>query len=172
MDGKDRVDALIEGQSRILPLEQHRDQTGLPIVAMQDVGLIVDQRQRLEHRAVEEGEALALVPAPAVDRGAVVIELIIDKIEGHAVELEHLDAAILPSPAEIDVEIGQVFHLFTPLRRDIPVKRQDHADLSAQFFQLLGQRTGHIRQPAGLDKRNTFRGCKKDLQRISRLSQV
>lgn len=129
---------------------------------MQDVGLIVDQRQRLEHRAVEEGEALALVPAPAVDRGAVVIELIIDKIEGHAVELEHLDAAILPSPAEIDVEIGQVFHLFTPLRRDIPVKRQDHADLSAQFFQLLGQRAGHIRQPAGLDKRNTFRDCKKD----------
>ena len=163
VDGEHRVDALVEGQGRVLTLEQHGDQARLPVVAVQDVGLVVDQGQGLEHRPVEEGEALALVAAPAVDRGPVVVELVIDEVEGHAVELERFDAAVLPPPAEVDVKVRQVLHLLPPLGRDVAVQGKDDAHFRAQLLELLRKGAGHVRQTAGLDKGYALRGCKQDL---------
>ena len=115
MNGIDGFDAPVQIQIGILDLQHRRYQTRLPVVAVNDVGHIVQQRQCAQHCAAEEGVTLALVCAGAVDIIAAEILLVIYEVEGHALIFQLMHACILAAPAEIDVEIEQVAHLLAPL---------------------------------------------------------
>src|SRR5699024_7359250 len=82
VDGKDGLDVLVLLQFAILYIQHRRDEARLPVVAVDDVGHEVDQRQALEHGAAEVGEALALVGAVAVDVVAAEVLLVVDEVEG------------------------------------------------------------------------------------------
>ena len=161
VDGVDRLDVLEQLQLLVLQLVQHGDQAGLPVVAVQHVGDEIDLGQRLHHRAAEEGEALALVTAHAIDVVAAEILLVIHEIVGDAGIFQRFDADILPAPAEVDVEVQHVLHLLAPFRTDGLIKGEDDANVLAGLQDLPGQRADHVRKAAGFDERHALRCCEE-----------
>ena len=166
VDGVDGADAAIHLQMLILRAEQHGNHARLPVVAVQHVGDEVDLRQRFQHRAAEEGKALALVAAQAVDVIPAEILLGVDEIEGDALVFQLLHADVLMPPAEVDVEIQHMLHLFAPLCADRLVKRQNDAHILTVFPNFLRQRADHVGQSAGLDERDTFGRSKQNFHFI------
>ena len=73
-----------QGGVRILCFQKQRRKTGVPVVAVEDVGDEVQARQRLQHGAREVGILLALF-FRQVDRPAEIF-LIFDEPDAHAVE--------------------------------------------------------------------------------------
>ena len=161
VDGVHRLHILIERELRVLNLEQRRDHAGLPVVAVDHVGLEVEVNQRVDHRAVEEAEALVFVAAQTVDVGTAEVILVIHEIEGHALIFEALDAAILAAPAKLDLKLTFQLHLADVLLRDGGVQRQDDAHVRALRLEHRGERADHVGQTAGLNERDTF-GCRKE----------
>ena len=125
-------------------------------MAMDDIGLILQQGEGLQDSPIEEGEALALVATPAIDGGPVEVILVVHKIEGDALVLQGLDAAVLPPPTKVDVGIENVGHLVAPLLADILIQGQNDAHVRAFLGKHLGQSADHVGQAAGLDKGDAF----------------
>ena len=152
-----RLYAAVEVQRLVLALEQHGYHAGLPVVAMQHVGLEADMRQRLQHRAVKVRKALALVAAQSVHVGPAEVVFVIHEVEGYAFVNQFLYAAVLPAPAQVYVEIELMSHLVAPRFGYLAVQRQYHAHVHVVFEYLLGQRAYYVGQASGFDKRNAFR---------------
>ena len=163
VDGVHRLHILIERELRVLNLEQRRDHAGLPVVAVDHVGLEVEVNQRVDHRAIEEAEALVFVAAQTIDVGTAEIILVIDKVEGHALILKALDAAILTTPAQLDLELTFELHLVDILLRDSGIQRQNHTDIRTLRLENGGERTDNVGKTAGLNKRYALGSCKKNL---------
>ena len=161
VDGVDGLHILIERELRILNLEQRRDHAGLPVVAVDDVGLEVKMHQRVDDRAVKEAEALVFVAAQTVDIGAAEVILVIHEVEGHALIFKALHAAVLAAPAKLDLKLAFELHLADILFRDGGVERQDDAHVVALRLEHGGKRAHHVGQTAGLDERHAF-GCRKE----------
>ena len=170
VDGVDRLHVLEQLQLLVLQLVQHRDQAGLPVVAVQHVRDEVDLCQGLHDRAAEEREALALVAAHAVDVVPAEVLLVIDEIVGDAGVLQALDAHVLPPPAEVDVEVQHMLHLRTPLRADGLVQGQYDAHVLAGLVDLPGKRPDHVRQAAGLYERHAFGTSEKNFHGFTLLN--
>jgi len=154
MDGKDGLDAVELVQMAIVQVQVHRHQSGLPVVAVDDVGGEVDVEQGLQHGAGEEGETLAVV-VEAVETAA---------LKGHAVDLSLEQAAVLAAPAHRDGVVGHIFQLVAELQ--VAVQRHDDAGVHAVLDQSLGQRASHVGQTAGLRKGGCFRSSIQDLHKI------
>ena len=73
------------------------DESRLPVIRMNNVGLEVDIRDYFEHGAGEERKALRVVIV-AVDAVALEIILVVDEVEDYAVHLRLEDAAVLSAP--------------------------------------------------------------------------
>ena len=127
-------------------------------MAMQHVGHEIDLRQRLQHGAAEEGEALALVRAGTVDVIAAEILIVFHKIEGDAFVIQTADGYALPAPAEVYLKAKRLFGAIPKFRGDGFVIGENYANVRVQPFQFLGQRADHVGQSARLDKGNAF-GC-------------
>ena len=158
VDGEDRLDVAVEGEVGVLNLEQRGDHAGLPVVAVDDVGLPVQVRERVDDGAAEEAKALVLVPAQAVDVGAAEVELVVHEVEGDALILEGLDPAVLVAPAQFHLELALVLHLACPLLGDGGVQGKDDADVMSLLRQHGRERADHVGQAAGFDERHAF-GC-------------
>ena len=156
VDGIHGLDGGVFAAAIVLSTQHHGDQAGLPVVAVQHVREVVQPRQHLQHRAGEEGEALALVAAQAVDVGAVEVVLVVDKVVGHACERQLLDAAVLVPPAQIDVKHALLGHLLLVFLGNFSVQRQYDAHVFALCRERLGQRAQHVGQAAGLDEGDAF----------------
>ncbi len=163
VNGVNGLHILIERILRILDLEQRRDHAGLPVVAVDDVGLEIKMHERVDDRAVEEAEALVFVAAQTVDIGAAEVILVVDEVEGHALILKALDAAILTAPAQLDLEFAFELHLADVFLRNGGVQRQDDADVRALRLQNGGKCADDVGKTAGLNKRYALGSCKKDL---------
>ena len=163
MDGKDGLDTVELVQMAIVQVQVHRHQSGLPVVAVDDVGGEVDVKQGLQHGAGEEGEALAVV-VEAVETAALEVILVVEEVVGHAVDLSLEQAAVLAAPAHRDGVVGHIFQLVAELQ--VAVQRHDDAGVHAVLDQSLGQRASHIGQTAGLRKGGCFRSSIQDLHKI------
>ena len=163
LKGVHGLHVLVEREVRILNLQQRRNHTGLPVVAVDDVGLEAQVRQRVDDRAAEEAEALVLVAAQTVDVAAAKVELVVHEVEGHALILQRLDAAVLLAPAELNLELALGLHLGSPLFRDGRIQRQDHAHIGALLLEHRRQRAHNVGQAAGFDKRHALGRGKQNL---------
>ena len=111
---------------------------------MHDIGLEAQVRQRVDDGAAEEAEALVLVAAHAVDVGAAKVEVIVHEIEGHALILEGLDAAVLPAPAQLHLKLALQLHLGRPLLGNGGVQRQDDAHVHVLLLEHRGERAHDV----------------------------
>ena len=140
----------------VLRFEEHRQHGGVPVVAVQHVGIKVQARDRLGHGAGEERVLLALGHAAAIDLVAV-IALVVHEIDDHAVDHELFDADILMPPAEVNVEIRHVLDAPAELLLDDPVIRRDDARVHTEIREIFRQRAYHVGEAAGLGQRRAFR---------------
>ena len=141
---------------RVLNLEQGGDHAGLPVVAVENVGPEIKMHQRVDHCPAEEAEALILIPAQAIDVGAAEVELVIHKVEGDALILKRLDAAVLLAPAQLHLKLAFQLHLADILLGNGGIQRQNDAHIRALCLKDGRERAHNIRQAAGFDKRHTF----------------
>ena len=171
VDGVHGLHVLIEREVRVLDLQQRRNHAGLPVVAVHDVGLEAQVRKRVNDRAAEEAEALILIAAQAVDVAAAEVEMIVDEVEGHALILKRLDAAVLPAPAKLDLKLAFGLHLGGPFLGDGRVQRHHDAHVDALLGQNRGKRAHDVGQAARLDKRHAFGSGKQNLHQNTLLKR-
>ena len=139
---------------------------------MNHVGLEVQQRQGVQRRAAEETEAFVLVAAHAIDIRTAKIELVIHKVELHAVLFQQFNAAVLTAPAQRDLKVGHMGHLVNILLRHRRIQGQHHAHVVTLLRQNRRQRADNIRQTAGLDKRDALARRKENLHRFYPPSEI
>ena len=157
MDGENGLDVLIERTGREHQIVVDRHQSGLPVVAVDDVRLPVEVGQHLEHRLGVVREALCVVVL-AVDLAACEVILIIDEIIGNAVCLIAEDTAVLVAPAQTDVSVFDVIELFAHTLVDRRIQRAEYTHVMSLGSECLRERTCYIAQSAGFDERSAFAG--------------
>ena len=163
MDRHDRLDAAVELIVLERVVKHHGDQTGLPVMAVDNVRAEIKRREHREDRLAEEGKLLDILVDVAVRMAARKIKLVVHKVEGHALILQLEQTDILASPGKVHGEVRDELHLILVLLRDRHVFRQDHAHVKLVFVDVLRQRADDIRQTSCLDKRYTFRSRKQNL---------
>ena len=164
MDGEDSLDVLIEIKLAVLDLEQCRNHTGLPVVAVDDIRLEVQMLQGINDRTGEEAETLIFVAAESVNIRTAKVILIIDKVECNTLILQGADAAVLLAPAEDYFEFTFELHLSLIGLGNLSIERQNHADIFPAVFKNGGQSADNVSQSAGLNKGNAFRCGKQQFQ--------
>ena len=160
MDGKHRADIMIEIRLIILDAQQCGNHAALPVVGVDHVGLEFQPGQRVQHGAAEEAEALVFVPAQAVDVIALEVKLVIHKVEGNALALQRLDAAVLMPPAQLYIEVGYVAQLLAVFLGHHAVLGQDNAHIVPLAGKHGRKRAHYVGQSAGLDEGNALAGSK------------
>ena len=78
------------------------------------------------------------------------IELVIDKIDGNAVKLKPLYAAVLPAPTEVYIKIEQMLDLIGIFILYAAVIGRDNPCIDAESFQRFWQRSDDIGKTARL----------------------
>ena len=172
VDGEHGLDVREERQVGILNFQQCGHHAGLPVMRMNHVGLEVQQRQGVQRRAAEETKAFVLVAAHAVDIRTAEIELVVHKVELHAVLFQQFNAAVLTAPAQRDLEVGHMGHLVNILLRHRRIQGQHHAHVVTLLRQNRRQRADNIRQTAGLDKRDALARRKENFHRFYPPSEI
>ncbi len=85
VDGEDGCDLLVLGNAAVFGREIRGQQAGLPIVAVQDVEVEIQQPHGFHHRPAEEHKPLAVVDvvfaAFAIEPGPVVILVLLDQVD-------------------------------------------------------------------------------------------
>ena len=162
VDGEGRAHLAVEREVTVLDVEQRGDHAGLPVVAVDEVRLEAQVRQRVDDCAAEVAIALVLVAAHAIDVGAAEVVLIVHKVERDALVHQGLDAAVLVTPAQLDLKLALVLHLLAEGIGDGAVQRQDDAHVHALALQHGRQSARHVGQAAGLDKGDTLGSGKKN----------
>ena len=95
-----KQDAQILAARHFVPVEflqKYGNQSGLPVVTVQDVRLEIDMLQDLQNGLTEERETLRVIKV-AVQAFATEIILIVQEIIGYTVRLRGKDTAVLRSP--------------------------------------------------------------------------
>jgi hypothetical protein len=89
-------------------VEEDGDESGLPIVAMDDVGVFIGLEHELEGGAGEEGEAFGVIGVAVEDAAVeeIAVEMGFDEEAAQAVHPAGEDIAMDPEVMEGDVEIG------------------------------------------------------------------
>ena len=154
VDGKQGADGLVLLRAHIERPEEHRNQSGLPVVGMDDVWVPIQVQQGLQDGLGEEGEALAVVIVP-VAAVPVEVVLIVNEVVLKLLALAHgaEQAAVHAAPGQGDGEIGEVLNFKVWIVLDGLVVGQEHIDLGVgRLGQRLRQRRGHVAQTAGFDK--------------------
>ena len=151
---------MVEIRLVILDAQQRGHHAALPVVGVDDVGLEIQTGQRVQHGAAEEAKALVFVPAQAVDVIALEVILVISKVEGNALALQRLDAAVLMPPAQLYIEVGYMAQLLAIFLGHHAVLGQDDAHIVPLAGKHGCKRAHHVGQSAGFDEGNAFAGSK------------
>ena len=161
VDGEQRLGL----RERRLPGEagpQHqRDEAGLPVVAVDDVGRELQADRALQRGAREQKESQVLVGIggvdwlPAVQGGAVNEIGVLPRCaeEGEAVGVV----------AEMDDVLGKDFLKIMRLRAHPRVEGQERPDVVPVLAQLLGERPRHVGEAPGLGPGGDFGGDEEDV---------
>ena len=99
----------------MLKLQEHGNESRVPVVRMDDVGPEIHRLQEVQDGAREEGEALRIVIV-AVEALAVEVFFIVDEVVGHAIHDESVNADELVTPRNIERAVVKMFHLVDVFR--------------------------------------------------------
>ena len=97
MDGEHRTDILILRTETVDGLEIQRRQSRLPIVAMQNIRIKIEEGQDLHDAAAEECETLAVVIV-AITAGTLEVVLVVYKVKSDIVLFVLENPAVLIAP--------------------------------------------------------------------------
>ena len=164
VDGEDGGDVLVERHALVELAQEYRCESGMPVVAVQDVRpkAIGQILQALGDRLGEECKALAIIEE-SIRIIAIEVALVVDKEIRHAIMDKALEAAILVAPAKADVELCNVLHLVFVLIGDSPIERDHDDNVCAGLLQRGGQGARNVAQTAGLDERSRLSRSKDDV---------
>ena len=157
VNGEHGLDVLVERAGSKHQIVVNRNEGGLPVVAVDDIGLPVQIGQNLEHSLGVVRETLCVVVL-AVDLAASEVILVVDKIIGNAIRLIAEDAAVLVAPAQTDVSVFDVIELFAHTLVDRRIQRAEYTHVMSLGCQSLRERTCYIAQSTGFDERSAFAG--------------
>ena len=163
MNGHDGLDAAEELVVLEAVVKHNRNQTGLPVMAVNDIRAEIKCRQCREDRLAEEGEFFDVLVDVAVRMVAREVELVVHEVEPHALVLQLKQSDVLASPGEIHRKVGDKLHLLLVLLRNRHILGQNDAHVKFILVDVLRERPDHIRKTARLDERNTFRCRKQNL---------
>ena len=159
MDGHDGADAVIERVVLKDGVQEDGHDAGLPVVAVDDVGMEPNGRQDGQRGLGEEAELFDVPMDVAVRLGATEIVLVVDEIVGNAVKLIGQDADIdRTQAAKIHVKMRDIFKIVAVPLGDGHVIGDDHTHIKLLAVKGLGQCAHDVGQAAGLDERDAF-GC-------------
>ena len=133
----------------VLGMAQHGQHRGVPVVAVDHVGLKVQVRQRFKYGAGEVGILFPFHRPAHVDLAAEII-LVVNKINNCSVIGQAFDTHIGVSPTEPDAKIEQVLDHGGIFFLDAAVIGRDNARVHAAGPERFRQGTHHIRKAAGL----------------------
>ena len=164
VNGEDYGKIADEGIGGVSGAQQHRDQRGLPIVAMNDVGR-PDVFGDFDGGAGEFGVTLGVIGkvsgAVAINSVAIEIAGIVDEKITHAVEDGAVgDGRKTQAAAHGDGEAGHD----DGVGFGVAVTRKDDGDFVAQGRESLGQRFDYVGEASGLGERKAFGGREEDSQ--------
>ena len=160
------------------PRAEHRREGGVPVVSVEDLGLLSEPPHSLDGGPDEDGEPPEAVVGPRVARGveagAPVEERVVrDEVDGHAVvrELPLQDPDAVGTPEDRDVERRR--RLDRPLQpppvplRCLEVEGDPDVDVVAAPCQGLRERPDDVAESARLGERAALGGKMTDSQRSS-----
>ena len=127
VDRDDRLDGAIVLSAGETIVEKHRNETGLPVVAVDHIRVPVEQRQRRQCGIAEETELLEIPVPVTVWTVTGEIRLVVDEVVGHALVLILQDTDIAILSEIVHIEVGHVLHLLAPLPRDAHILRNHDA---------------------------------------------
>ena len=162
VDGVDRLGVVELGHAVALFQQVDGHQSGLPVVAVEHLGMPVQVARGLDDGAGEEGEALAVVIV-AIDAGTLEVIFVVHEVVGDIVALELENAAVRGTPSQADVEVEEVGHLAAPLLTDALIEGEDDAHVMTAGGQSLRQAAGDVCETAGFDKGGHLGGSKQDV---------
>lgn len=151
--------------------QQQRQQTGVPVVAVGDVGSETQLFARMQGRRGQKGKAFTVVGIGLVvlgiKLGAVEIVRAIEQIDADPVQFQLMDAiaditAILGGGEPARGEEGGLVPALDGL-----VEGHNDAHIVPLTGEMLRQGLGHIRQAPGLHQPLNLRGYKQDFQWVN-----
>ena len=144
VDGEQALDVVVPGSVGIEQIVVHGNQSCLPVVGVDDVGMEVDVGQHLQNGAGEERKALGVVIV-TVEGAALEVVFVVDEVVGAVVPASPEQAAVLVSPRDGHGEVGDEVHLILQILRDGAVERNNDAavlSLSAQGMRKAARNVG------------------------------
>ena len=142
-------------------LQEYRDQRGLPVIAVQDVGLEIDMLQDLQNGLAEERETLRVIEI-AVQAFPAEIILVVQEIISHSVSLGRENAAVLRSPCQRHPDDLKERHLILEILGNILIQRENDAGINTLLYKRFGKGAGDVAESSGFDKGSRFRCGKQN----------
>ena len=163
MNGKYCFDTLKRIAVLIEKLVINGYKRGMPVVAMQNVDVPVKIRNKLQHRAGEKCETLAVVAVTVKPRPLEII-FVVDEIKFYALVLEFEQAAILIAPCQRNGYRTDERKFFSVFCGEIFIKRQNHTGFHrTQFVECARKRADNLTKSARPRERPCLRRGKKNV---------
>ena len=170
MDGQQRGDVLIAVRVGVFDVQISGDQSRLPIVAVDDIDLQMQETDRFQRRPTEEHEPLAVVlvifALLSIELGPVVIVVLLDEEDWHIGTWQHAakQSAANDLVTDWNVELHPQWLDRQTAGLDLPIGGHDDGHVVSGQMQIDRQRAAHIGQPPRFGKRGHFAGCEDDVQ--------
>ena len=166
VDGEHRLDGgVLLVAVAVVGLEVDHRQGGLPVVGVENVGVVAELLHHLQHGAAEEGVALAVVEV-TVQSTALEVVFVVHEVEGDVVLAEGADAAVLTAPGELELKDGLGLHGLHGGGGNLIVQGADHTDvgiLAVLGAQSRGQRAHDVAKTARSGEGHDLRADEEDL---------
>ena len=159
VDRIDRFDAPQVLPPGLIVLKIQHRRSGLPVVAVQDVGPEVEQRQQVDHSPAEQSEAPRVVLV-AVEPRPVKKVVIFHEPDGHAGTVAAIKTAGRLPVAEAHRRGGHKGKLLGKAVSHALIQRRDDRDLIPRRLERRRQGKGNVCQSAGFTERSAFAGNK------------
>ena len=156
MHGHDGLDPLIKGIAGKFSLQIDRDETGVPVIAVDDIRPEAERRQYAQDGLAEKAEFFDVIVIISIRIAAAEIFFVVDEVINDAVPDEFLDTDVPVAPVEKRLEIADRLHFAAVLFGDNRVGRDHHADFELFAVDHGGKRADHVGQAACFDERDTF----------------
>ena len=161
MDRHDGFDPAEEIISLKTLMKIYRNQSGLPVMAVNDIRSETKQGHSRKRRLREEGKFLdILIDIAAVRLKSVKVRFVVDKIINHAVNNCLQNANVFIFPIKVHIKMGLVLHGIPQILGNAGILGQHHSNVKILFVYIFRKGTYHIGKSSCLDKRHAFR-CNK-----------
>ena len=148
--GQDRPDVFESVELPVVLVEIHGDKSGMPVVAVYDVGHEIRKvQQGLEHGFGEERDSLSVIEL-AVDAVPSEIVLVVQEVAGDACVPVLEQTAVGLSPAQLNVVAFHEFHAVLEILGYAGQLREYQPYVAALLFEVLGQTARNVAKTAGL----------------------